>query len=129
MPLALALNGERWSWNSYGQNSYQQWMSNRGHAVLFVNDRGSTGLGRSFVNAVVKELSGNMHENLIGAVDDGIVDAENDFECDSVTFSCAAPKPQPAVGRLAIRSSKFGLLIRRQSGERASTFPKCYNID
>ena len=39
------------------------------HAVLSVNYRGSTGLGKAFVNAANLEWAGKMHDDLIDAVD------------------------------------------------------------
>ncbi len=46
-----------------------QLLANRGYAVLAVNFRGSTGLGKEFVNAGNKEWAGKMHEDLLDAVD------------------------------------------------------------
>src|SRR5690606_20264455 len=46
-----------------------QWLANRGYAVLSVNFRGSTGFGKSFVNAANLEWGARMHDDLIDAVD------------------------------------------------------------
>lgn len=46
-----------------------QWLANRGYNVLSVNFRGSTGFGKSFVNAGDREWAGKMHDDLIDAVD------------------------------------------------------------
>ena len=45
-----------------------QLMANRGYAVLSVNFRGSTGFGKSFVNAGDKQWAAKMHDDLIDAV-------------------------------------------------------------
>ncbi|MEL7481459.1 MAG: S9 family peptidase [Pseudomonadota bacterium] len=80
LPMVLAVHGGPWARDSYGYNSWHQWMANRGYAVLSVNYRGSTGLGKNFVNAAVKEFSGKMHDDLIDAVDwavaEGVADEE-----------------------------------------------------
>ena len=50
-------------------NMTHQWLANRGYNVLSVNFRGSTGFGKSFVNAADGEWAGKMHDDLIDAVD------------------------------------------------------------
>ena len=45
LPMVLFVHGGPWSRDSWGYNSYHQWLANRGYAVLSVNFRGSTGLG------------------------------------------------------------------------------------
>jgi dipeptidyl aminopeptidase/acylaminoacyl peptidase len=45
-----------------------QWLASRGYAVLQVNYRGSTGLGKKFINAGNGEWAGKMHDDLIDAV-------------------------------------------------------------
>ena len=80
VPMVLNVHGGPWARDSYGYNSWHQWLSNRGYAVLSVNYRGSTGFGKEFVNAAVKEFAGKMHDDLIDAVDwavdEGIADAD-----------------------------------------------------
>ena len=44
-----------------------QWLANRGYAVLQVNFRGSTGYGKSFLNAGNRQWAGTMHQDLIDA--------------------------------------------------------------
>lgn len=68
-PLVLTVHGGPWARDEYGFNSWHQWLANRGYAVLSVNYRGSTGFGKSFVNAAVGEFSGKMHDDLIDAVE------------------------------------------------------------
>ncbi len=43
-------------------------LANRGYAVLSVNFRGSTGLGKSFINAGNREWGGRMQDDLLDAV-------------------------------------------------------------
>ena len=69
VPMVLAVHGGPWARDNYGYNSWHQWMANRGYAVLSVNYRGSTGFGKNFVNAAVKEFAGKMHDDLIDSVD------------------------------------------------------------
>jgi prolyl oligopeptidase PreP (S9A serine peptidase family) len=67
-PMVLYVHGGPWARDSYGYSATHQWLANRGYAVLSVNYRGSTGFGKGFVNAAIKEFSGKMHDDLIDAV-------------------------------------------------------------
>ena len=67
--MVLFVHGGPWARDEYGYNSVHQWLANRGHAVLSVNYRGSTGFGKAFVNAAEREFAGKMHDDLIDAVD------------------------------------------------------------
>ena len=69
LPLVLNVHGGPWARDSYGYRSTPQWLANRGYAVLQVNFRGSTGFGKSFVNAGDLEWGLKMHDDLIDAVD------------------------------------------------------------
>ncbi len=68
IPLVLNVHGGPWWRDSYGYNPEHQWLANRGYAVLSVNYRGSTGFGKSFLNAANNEFAGKMHSDLIDAV-------------------------------------------------------------
>ena len=68
LPMVLFVHGGPWARDNYGYNSWHQWLSNRGYAVLSVNYRGSTGFGKDFVNASHGEWAGAMHDDLIDAV-------------------------------------------------------------
>ncbi len=68
VPLVLLVHGGPWARDSYGYGSYNQWLANRGYAVLSVNFRGSTGFGKEFTNAGNGEWAGKMHDDLIDAV-------------------------------------------------------------
>jgi len=63
-----ALTGP-WHRDVWGLSADHQWLANRGYAVLSVNYRGSTGFGKTFVNAANLEWAGKMHDDLIDAVD------------------------------------------------------------
>ena len=68
LPMVLFVHGGPWARDSWGYNAYHQWLANRGYAVLSVNFRGSTGLGKDFINASNLEWAGKMHDDLIDAV-------------------------------------------------------------
>ena len=78
LPLVLYVHGGPWARDVWGFHPVHQWLANRGYAVLSVNYRGSTGFGKSFVNAADREWAGRMHDDLIDAVrwavDQGIAD-------------------------------------------------------
>ena len=67
-PLVLMVHGGPWMRDSYGYNSWHQWLSNRGYGVLSVNYRGSTGFGKTFINAALKQFSKDMQTDLMDAV-------------------------------------------------------------
>jgi dipeptidyl aminopeptidase/acylaminoacyl peptidase len=68
LPTVLYVHGGPWARDSWGFNGAHQWLTSRGYAVLSVNYRGSTGFGKSFVNAGDKQWAGTMHDDLIDAV-------------------------------------------------------------
>lgn len=80
LPLVLFVHGGPWARDAWGYHPYHQWLANRGYAALSVNYRGSTGFGKSFINAANQEWAGAMHDDLIDAVDwaveQGIADPE-----------------------------------------------------
>ena len=80
VPMVLNVHGGPWARDEYGYDAWHQWLVNRGYAVLSVNYRGSTGFGKSFVNAAVKEFAGKMHDDLIDgvnwAVGQGVADPD-----------------------------------------------------
>jgi dipeptidyl aminopeptidase/acylaminoacyl peptidase len=67
-PLVLVVHGGPWARDSFGYNSYAQWLADRGYAVLSVNFRGSTGLGKHVVNAGNLEWGRRMDDDLLDAV-------------------------------------------------------------
>ncbi|MGQ0741205.1 MAG: S9 family peptidase [Alphaproteobacteria bacterium] len=69
LPMVLYVHGGPWARDVYGYNATHQWLANRGYAVLSVNYRGSTGLGKGFTNAGDKEWGRKMHDDLLDTVD------------------------------------------------------------
>ena len=69
LPAVLVVHGGPWARDKWGYNPFHQLLSNRGYAVLSVNFRGSTGLGKKFVNAGNREWAGAMHDDLIDVVE------------------------------------------------------------
>ena len=80
LPMVLVVHGGPWARDTWGYDSEAQLLSNRGYAVLQVNYRGSTGYGKNFLNAAVKEWAGAMHDDLVDgvqwAIDEGIADPD-----------------------------------------------------
>ena len=68
VPMVLLVHGGPWSRNAYGYSNTNQWLANRGYAVLSVNFRGSTGFGKEFTNAGNGEWAAKMHDDLIDGV-------------------------------------------------------------
>jgi len=68
VPLILNVHGGPTVRDSWGLNVEDQWLANRGYAVLNVNYRGSSGFGKNFINAGNGEWGGKMHDDLIDAV-------------------------------------------------------------
>jgi dipeptidyl aminopeptidase/acylaminoacyl peptidase len=80
LPLVLVVHGGPWARDNWGYDPEAQLLANRGYAVLQINYRGSTGYGKAFYNAAVKEWAGAMHDDLVDgvvwAVDQGIADPD-----------------------------------------------------
>lgn len=66
-PLVIVPHGGPWERDSYGFSPVHQWLANRGYAVLSVNFRGSTGLGKSLLNGANREWGGRVREDLVDA--------------------------------------------------------------
>ena len=79
LPMVLYVHGGPWARDVWGYDPVAQLLANRGYAVLQVNYRGSTGYGKAFYNAAVKEFAGKMHDDLIDgvswAIGQGIADS------------------------------------------------------
>jgi len=67
-PLVLLVHGGPWGRDDWGYDGEVQFLANRGYGVLQVNFRGSTGLGKKFVNAANHEWGKKMHDDLLDAV-------------------------------------------------------------
>jgi dipeptidyl aminopeptidase/acylaminoacyl peptidase len=80
LPMVLNVHGGPWVRDGWGYDPEAQWFANRGYACLQVNYRGSTGYGKSFLNAGDKEWGGRMHDDLVDAVEwavaEGLADQE-----------------------------------------------------
>lgn len=80
LPMVLLVHGGPWARDNWGYNATAQWLANRGYAVLMVNFRGSTGVGKKHLNAANLEWAGKMHDDLLDAVkwavDEKIADAK-----------------------------------------------------
>ena len=80
--LAAVLNvhGGPWARDQWGFNPEAQWLANRGYVCIQVNYRGSTGYGKSFLNAGDREWGAAMQRDLEEAVDhfvaQGLVDPD-----------------------------------------------------
>lgn len=68
LPMVLLVHGGPWTRDNWGYHPWHQWLANRGYAVLSANYRGSTGFGKSFINASNREWGAKMHDDLIDAV-------------------------------------------------------------
>jgi dipeptidyl aminopeptidase/acylaminoacyl peptidase len=68
LPVVVFVHGGPWARDSWGLNPTVQWLASRGYGVLQVNYRGSTGFGKSFVNAANHEWAAKMHDDVIDAV-------------------------------------------------------------
>ncbi len=79
-PMALNVHGGPWGRDEWGFDPIHQLLANRGYAVLSVNFRGSSGLGKGFMNAANLEWGGRMQDDLIDAVgwavSEGIADPD-----------------------------------------------------
>ena len=67
LPLVLFVHGGPWGRDGYGYSAYDQWLANRGYAVLSVNYRASTGFGKAFVSAGDLQWGRKMHDDLLDA--------------------------------------------------------------
>jgi dipeptidyl aminopeptidase/acylaminoacyl peptidase len=67
-PTVLLVHGGPWARDTWGFDPQAQWLANRGYLCLQVNYRGSTGYGKTFVNAGDREWGGKMHDDLVDAV-------------------------------------------------------------
>jgi dipeptidyl aminopeptidase/acylaminoacyl peptidase len=66
--MVLLVHGGPWGRDEWGYSPLHQWLANRGYAVLSVNFRGSTGFGKSFINAGNLQWGKTMHDDLIDSV-------------------------------------------------------------
>jgi dipeptidyl aminopeptidase/acylaminoacyl peptidase len=70
LPLMVIPHGGPWARDFWGYNSYAQFWSNRGYAVLQMNFRGSTGYGKDFLNKGNGEWGQLMQDDITWGVKD-----------------------------------------------------------
>jgi dipeptidyl aminopeptidase/acylaminoacyl peptidase len=68
LPTVLNVHGGPWHRDVWGFNLEAQWLANRGYLCIQVNYRGSTGYGKSFINAGDREWGARMQDDLTDAV-------------------------------------------------------------
>ena len=68
VPLVLNVHGGPNVRDSWGFSATEQWLANRGYAVLNVNYRGSVGFGKKFINAGDGQWARKMQTDLEDAV-------------------------------------------------------------
>ena len=80
LPLVVFPHGGPWARDVYGYDTFAQFLSNRGYAVLQPNFRGSTGYGKKFLNAGNGQWGRKMQDDLTWGVKalvaDGTVDVK-----------------------------------------------------
>ena len=64
LPIVIFPHGGPWARDSWGYNSYAQFLANRGYAVLSPNFRGSTGYGKKFLDGGNNEWGQKMQDDL-----------------------------------------------------------------
>ena len=67
-PVVMVVHGGPWTRDDAGFSPETQLLASRGYAVLQVNFRGSTGLGRATVEGAVGEFGGRMSDDLLDAL-------------------------------------------------------------
>ena len=78
LPTIINVHGGPWARDVWGYDSQHQWLANRGYAVISVNYRGSTGFGKSFVNAGNLAWAREMHDDLLDVIDWSVKEGVSD---------------------------------------------------
>ncbi|MGE5357377.1 MAG: alpha/beta fold hydrolase [Bacteroidales bacterium] len=68
LPLVVFPHGGPWGRDNWGPNGMAQFLANRGYAVLMPNFRGSTGYGRTFLDAGNKQWGDKMQDDITWGV-------------------------------------------------------------
>lgn len=68
MPLVVVPHGGPWARDTWGYRGMAQFLANRGYAVLQPNFRGSTGYGKTFLNAANLEWGQKMQDDITWGV-------------------------------------------------------------
>jgi dipeptidyl aminopeptidase/acylaminoacyl peptidase len=78
LPAIVLVHGGPWVRDTWGLDNEVQWLANRGYAVLQVNYRGSTGYGKTHLNAGDREWGARMSTDLLDGkrwmTDQGLAD-------------------------------------------------------
>jgi dipeptidyl aminopeptidase/acylaminoacyl peptidase len=90
LPMVLLVHGGPNERDHWGYSAEHQLLANRGYAVLSVNFRYSTGFGKSFHNAGIRQWGAKMHDDLV----------------DGVQWAVAERIADP--GRVAIMGASYG---------------------
>jgi dipeptidyl aminopeptidase/acylaminoacyl peptidase len=69
LPAVLRAHGGPWCRDIWGFDPIVQWLANRAYLCVEVEFRGSTGYGKSFLNAGGREWGGKMLDDLVDAID------------------------------------------------------------
>src|SRR5687768_14120395 len=64
LPAIIVPHGGPWYRDSWGYNSFAQFLANRGYVVLQPNFRGSTGYGKKFIDAGNKQWGDKMQDDI-----------------------------------------------------------------
>jgi dipeptidyl aminopeptidase/acylaminoacyl peptidase len=80
LPTVLLVHGGPWARDAWGLDPQAQWLANRGYLCVQVNFRGSTGFGKSFVNAGDREWGNKMHADIVDAVEFAVSQGYSDRE-------------------------------------------------
>ena len=64
LPAVIVPHGGPWYRDTWGYNSFAQFLANRGYAVLQPNFRGSTGYGKKFIDAGNKQWGDKMQDDI-----------------------------------------------------------------
>lgn len=80
LPVVVNPHGGPWARDCWGYSSEVQFLANRGYAVFQMNFRGSTGYGRSFLEASYKQWGLKMQDDITDGtqwlINQGIADAK-----------------------------------------------------
>jgi dipeptidyl aminopeptidase/acylaminoacyl peptidase len=68
LPTVINVHGGPWARVTWGFAAEAQWLANRGYLCVQVNFRGSTGYGKTFLNAGDREWGARMQDDLSDAV-------------------------------------------------------------
>ncbi len=69
LPLIVHPHGGPWARDAWGYRPFPQFFANRGYAVLQANFRGSTGFGKTYVNAGNGQWGRGMQDDLTAGVE------------------------------------------------------------